>query len=230
MPTIRSASNTIVGRTSIAAEHRHRRAEHVAAPVEVALVDSSAEPRLEQHVDDVGRQLRQHLVDRRQRRVRRRVATKAQQQQVARAMRMERRLGVEHQLHVRRRRHLSVERRLGRHDVLHEVATMLRLVADGLAQPASDGQQRELADRVLVGRRGRRRGSRRQLADRQSTKQQRARLVCTVGEIDQRVVHDRRQRSSRMTCRPHEAVDAVRNRSGPATIATAGAVMAIGSA
>ena len=55
MPTIRSASNTMDGRCGSPASTAIGRAQHVAAAVQVALVDGGAEPRLEQHVDDARR-------------------------------------------------------------------------------------------------------------------------------------------------------------------------------
>jgi hypothetical protein len=61
-------------------------------------------------------------------------------------VRVEGRLGVEHQLHLRGRADLTVGIRLHGHQVLHEIATVLRQVADRLTEPASDREQRELAD------------------------------------------------------------------------------------
>ncbi len=119
-------------------------------------------------------------------------------------MRMERGLGVEHQLHLRRCRHLTVDGCLRGNDVLDEVATVLGLVSNRLAQPAGDGQQRELAHGVLVGgcRRGRRR--RWKITDRQATQQHRTGLVGIVGEVDERIVDRLGHRPGGVPGRTHE--------------------------
>jgi hypothetical protein len=106
---------------------------------------------------------------------------------------VERRFGVEHQLHLRRRRDLAVDGRSGRHDVLDQIAAVLGFVADGLPEAASGRQQDELAACALGGWRGRRRRSRRELADRRSAQEQRTGGGRSVGEGDQRVVHGRRE-------------------------------------
>ena len=87
----------------------------------------------------------------------------------------------------------------GGHDVLHQVAAVLGLVADRLAEAAGHGEQRELADRVLVGRRGGCRGSGRQVADRQAAEQERTGLVGGVGEVDERIVDHCGQQPGRVS-------------------------------
>ena len=165
---------------------------------------------LEQHVDHTLGQVRQHLEDRREGGDRARVATQAQQQQVARPVRVEGGLGVEHQLHLRRRAHLPIGVGLGRHQVLHEVATVLGKVPHRLAESACGGQQHELAHVVLEGGCRGRRGSGGQFAEGKASYHDGAGLGCSVGELDERVVQSGRHGARSASCSAHERLVADR--------------------
>ena len=159
-PTVRSASNTNVGESVVPVTSGHGRAELVGSVAEEARVDGRAVSRFEHRLDGRRRQHVEHVVHAGHRRLGCRVAAEAEQQQVARAVRVERRLGVEHQRRPRRRGGLAVGVAARRHDVLHDASAVLGDVSDRLAQAARHGRAGQFGRQVLAGRCARRGGSR----------------------------------------------------------------------
>ena len=130
------------------------------------------------------REVVEQVVDRDEGRVRRRVAAQAQEEEVVGSMRVEGRLGVEHEVGARRGRGLPIGVGRRRHDVLHDPPAVLGDVADGLAEAASDGQHRQFGRQVLVGRGCRRRRRRREWTDRNVADEERHRSARRGGEAD----------------------------------------------
>jgi hypothetical protein len=158
------------------------------AAAEEAGVHRCAESGLAQRGDGAVVEQRQEFVHRRQCRAGGGVAAEGEEQKVPRPVGVERRLGVEQQVVLRRGGHLQVGVLLGRDDVLHELASVLGLVADGLPEAAGDGEHPVLARTVLARGSGRRRRSGRNDSCGYAADQQRAGAVAGVAELDECVV------------------------------------------
>ena len=175
-------------RVGRAGHQGHGRAELVGSVAEEARIDGRAVSRFEHRLDGRRRQHVEQVVHAGHRRLGCRVATETEQQQVARAVRVERRLGVEHERRPRRRGGLAVGVAARRHDVLHDASAVLGDVADRLAQAARDREQGQFGRQVLAGRFARRGGSRRKGADRDVADEERARAVRLGSEPGQGIV------------------------------------------
>ncbi len=198
IPTVRSASKTNVGSSRVPVTSGRAGPSSLGRPSRKLTSTAVRKRGSNIEVDHLGGQAIHEVVHRRERRVRRRVATQAEQQEVAGSVRMERRLGVEHEVRARRRGRLAVGVGGGRHDVLHDPAAVLGHVSDRLAETPRDRQEHEFGRQVLGDRCGRGRRCRRELADRRVADQQGAGAMGRGDESQERGVDlDRAGRDSR---------------------------------